>query len=58
LNQEKKRRTSCPFKPKVNITSKLIVDSSEIIASKNFIQRQEVFQQIARFNKNELSAEK
>jgi len=58
LNAEKKRRKSCPFKPKLNVTSKLIVDSSEIMASKNFIQRQEVFQQIARFNKNEISAQK
>jgi len=57
LKEEKKRRASCPFKPKVNLTSKLIVDSSEIMASKSFIQRQEVFQQIARFNKNELSAQ-
>jgi len=58
LYEEKKRKATCPFKPKVNITSKLIVDSSEIMSSKNFIQRQEVFEQIARFNKNELSVQK
>jgi len=57
LNEEKKRKASCPFKPRLNITSKFIVDSSEIMSSKSFIQRQKVFQQIARFNKNEISAQ-
>jgi hypothetical protein len=54
LHKEKKKKANCLFQPKVNTTSKLIVDSSDIISSMSFMERQMVFEKLAIFNKNEL----
>lgn len=58
MHEEQKRKASCPFKPKVNITSKMIIDSSDIMASKSFIERQDVFEKIASYNQHELKEQK
>lgn len=56
LHNEKKTKANCPFQPKVNTTSKLIVDSSDKISSMSFIERQMAFKKMAIFNKIELQS--